>query len=320
MDISCFELKESGALETADAVEATARWRAGEGAFWVDLKRYKAVDLETWLDALDLQPFVKSLCLDIGKTTQMIALPDYAFLEVTVYADDELSRLANVGALCLENLLITVHPEPVYTIEKKRQWVGELELKDISTSDLLIVLLLIQAREADEAVHAIQNDVTALEERMERDPGSVELEEILDARSAVSKVINVSEEQDECFEVLAAAKTGALDFTNLGGAMKQLVATARSVNRRADRLEKRVTILRQRFEMAQQDTTNRSLAILTVISAIFLPLSLLTGIWGMNFDTMPELHLSFGYPMALGVIAVIGAVLSWFFYKRGWFD
>jgi magnesium transporter len=59
---------------------------------------------------------------------------------------------------------------------------------------------------------------------------------------------------------------------------------------------------------------------LTVISAVFLPLTLLAGIWGMNFMLMPELQLSFGYPLGLGLMALIAGGLTWLFYMRGWFD
>ena len=64
---------------------------------------------------------------------------------------------------------------------------------------------------------------------------------------------------------------------------------------------------------------NGRLQILTVISAVFLPLTLLAGIYGMNFDNMPELHAAFGYPAVLGAMAVIAAVMLLIFYWRGWF-
>jgi magnesium transporter len=180
--------------------------------------------------------------------------------------------------------------------------------------------LLIQAKEAATAARAVRAAVIAMDERMDKDPGSVSLDEILAAKEAVSRVIAVSEEQEECFEVLAGAETDALDFSNLHGSMQLLTAMTGSVNRHADRLEKQVVDLRQRYNMHQQDKTNHRLAVLTVISAVFLPLTLLAGIWGMNFMLMPELQLSFGYPLGLGLMALIAGGLTWLFYMRGWFD
>jgi magnesium transporter len=58
--------------------------------------------------------------------------------------------------------------------------------------------------------------------------------------------------------------------------------------------------------------------VLTIISTIFMPLSFVAGIYGMNFDYMPELHWMWGYPMVwLIFIAIAGAMLV-FFRRRHW--
>jgi len=68
---------------------------------------------------------------------------------------------------------------------------------------------------------------------------------------------------------------------------------------------------------------NEVMQVLTVISTIFIPLTFIAGIYGMNFDTaspynMPEVHWTFGYPVVMVVMAVIAAGLFWFFWRRGW--
>jgi len=44
----------------------------------------------------------------------------------------------------------------------------------------------------------------------------------------------------------------------------------------------------------------------------------LAGIWGMNFEQMPELKWAFGYPMALGAIALVSGALYWRFKRLEW--
>ena len=62
---------------------------------------------------------------------------------------------------------------------------------------------------------------------------------------------------------------------------------------------------------------NRVINVLTIISAIFLPLTLITGIYGMNFKFMPELNLQFGYFITLGLMLLISiGMLAFFKYKR----
>jgi magnesium transporter len=64
--------------------------------------------------------------------------------------------------------------------------------------------------------------------------------------------------------------------------------------------------------------TNEIMKVLTIFSAIMLPLTLIAGIYGMNFEHMPELKWVRGYPFALGImIAIALMMLGWFVY-RGW--
>jgi magnesium transporter len=85
------------------------------------------------------------------------------------------------------------------------------------------------------------------------------------------------------------------------------------------RLEKRSIYLRQQYESHQQDNINNRLAILTVLSAIFMPLTLNAGIYGMNFEYIPELQYENGYFIFLGFQASIAVVMLVFFYYQGWF-
>lgn len=70
--------------------------------------------------------------------------------------------------------------------------------------------------------------------------------------------------------------------------------------------------------------TNETMRVLTIIATIFIPLTFVAGVYGMNFQNpdspwaMPELGWYFGYPMALGVMIAIAAGLLWFFKRRGW--
>ncbi len=65
--------------------------------------------------------------------------------------------------------------------------------------------------------------------------------------------------------------------------------------------------------------TNEIMRLLTVLSAIFLPLTLIAGIYGMNFEHMPELHSRYGYFFTLaGMVLLAAILLGWFRWKK-WF-
>ena len=64
--------------------------------------------------------------------------------------------------------------------------------------------------------------------------------------------------------------------------------------------------------------TNDVMKTLAVLSAIILPLSLIAGIYGMNFENMPELHSKNGYFVTMIVMAIVAVVLLVYFWRRGW--
>lgn len=69
---------------------------------------------------------------------------------------------------------------------------------------------------------------------------------------------------------------------------------------------------------------NEVMKVLTIIATIFIPLTFVVGIYGMNFDpqaspwNMPELQWRYGYPVVMGSMAVIALLLVWYFRRKGW--
>jgi magnesium transporter len=64
---------------------------------------------------------------------------------------------------------------------------------------------------------------------------------------------------------------------------------------------------------------NEIMKVLTLFAAVFIPLTFVAGIYGMNFKYMPELEWRFGYAYALVLMAVLGGLLLLFFRKKKWF-
>ncbi|WP_144550294.1 magnesium/cobalt transporter CorA [Bacillus sp. X1(2014)] len=76
--------------------------------------------------------------------------------------------------------------------------------------------------------------------------------------------------------------------------------------------------MRENYMSIQSNRMNSIMMTLTVITTIFMPLTFIVGVYGMNFDHMPELHWKYGYFFTLAVMAIIVTVMILWFYKKGW--
>lgn len=72
------------------------------------------------------------------------------------------------------------------------------------------------------------------------------------------------------------------------------------------------------YYAVQGQNMNEIMKVLTVISAIFIPLTFIVGVYGMNFDNMPELHTRNGYFVVMGIMFLMAVMLVIVFWKRGW--
>jgi len=161
--------------------------------------------------------------------------------------------------------------------------------------------------------------VLDVQERMDRDPDGVEVDDIQKQSTAIRTLEGIVGERVVVFDRLRVLETPTLDLAGLGE-FRMALADALYLDRAIDRLEKHVTELRVRFATNQQDRTNHRLAVLTVLSTVFLPLTLMAGVWGMNFEFMPELGYRYAYPIALGAMVVIAIGSIAYLRSRGWFD
>jgi len=66
--------------------------------------------------------------------------------------------------------------------------------------------------------------------------------------------------------------------------------------------------------------SNEIMKVLTMISSIFVPLTFIAGVYGMNFTHMPELGFEWSYPIVLSAMVLTAVVMSIYFFRKGWFN
>jgi len=148
---------------------------------------------------------------------------------------------------------------------------------------------------------------------------------LLDARLALHQLDEVCEDQRASIQDwIEALKTWPDPQGEAAQRERELLQVrSRDVLEHIERVVRHVRRLEQNAETAvqmhfsaQSHRTNDIMRTLTALTAVFLPLNLLAGIFGMNFEFMPVLHLAYGFWWAMGSMVLIAAVLMGFFWRK----
>ncbi|MDD6762139.1 MAG: CorA family divalent cation transporter [Clostridiales bacterium] len=143
--------------------------------------------------------------------------------------------------------------------------------------------------------------------------------DMLRYRREIMTLNSYYQQMTEALQMMSENKNGLFNAED--------IRLLRVVANRADRLYDNTKMLReytvQLREMYQSQIDieqNKTMRILTVVTTIFMPLTLIAGWYGMNFEHMPELHSPYGYigVIAFSVLVVVGEII--FFKWKKWFD
>jgi magnesium transporter len=322
MIINSFQINDESRLTPLAPESAAEAYQRKDARIWLDLQDAGPDELEAWLDKLGVRGLSRRLCLEARDRSGFYPLKKEIFLVIPVLAGKEGEReMDYIAFLCRENLLFTLHlksifnPQEIATFLETDAW-----LPDRSIGGLVSAVMIDLSLDSLRHIGDLRSLILALEDRMDREPDTVEAEEILDMRAELLAHDTVVSSQLPCLKALSATDKPFFKLKDAQEYMNCVLANMRAAERNLDRLDARIGALRSGFQMHAQDRTNRKLGMLTILSAIFMPITLLAGIWGMNFEIMPELKYAFSYPMALGLMALIGSGMYLYFRRGGWFD
>jgi len=324
MIVNSFQIDEALQLKPLSLEELSEARTTADARIWIDLQGFEPSEFEDWLDKLEVKGLSRQLCLEARNRAGFYPLKNEILLIIPFLSRANASEQREVdylALLCRETLLLTAHRTSILTqqrraeIQESHEW-----LADRSISALVSAVMNDLSQECVDSTADLKRLILALEERMDRNPNTVEAEEILDIRSKLLDVGSVVGDQLPPLQSLSTTDKAFFKLADARDFMNCALANLKSAERSLDWLDRRIGDLRSGFQMNAQDKTNRRLNLLTVLSAIFTPITLLAGIWGMNFETMPELKFPFAYPIAVGLMVLIGAGMYQYFRREGWFD
>ncbi len=323
MKITYYRITEDAHLAATPAEAFLDSWKRGKGQYWIDISAYQPEELKGWLSKLKLSELAIKCCVEPTFTSRVVPLDDAVFFEFPVYAAPSVRnpKAQYISFLCLRNLVITTCADPCTKGPLPDEVLKvEMTLAKATTSALVGVLLAGESAGVAQLVDGLKAAVFERDERMDRDPDSVDADDIREQKRRLRVYDMIVSGQVESLEILHTVEA---PFLNLGDSETHFqfaAANASAASQAAARLDKAVADLSQRFDARQQAKTDHRLAVLTTLSAIFTPLTFLAGVYGMNFKNMPELRSRWGYPLLLGSMLLIGGGIFRYFKTHGWLD
>ena len=321
MRVSCFEIDDEGRLSAVEFEGAVERWRAGSGPFWIDLESSEPTDHARILADVGFGEEIAGELLRSGHGVRVLTLDEALFFEFPTRVLGDPSELMSASFVCFDRLLVTLRDT---RSEESTAFAGglvkRLAVRERSSSALACAVLVELSLDLRSRTSALRERTVAFSRQMDADPDAIDLQQILDLRREIIDLDAVADERSAVMDMLESCEHTAFDLKGFSDQLRVARSNTAATSRRVDRLDRRAGDLRLRYDGQQQEKMNRRLSRLTIISAIFLPLTLIAGIYGMNFDDMPELHQPLGYPLTLGAMGLVAIGMIWWFRVRGWMD
>ena len=291
------------------------------GEMWFDIEDAGQAELQQFLSHLNLHPVMLARCLDKANSTGVISFDEAVLLEFPAALNLENYGQSYLTILLKGKLLVTIRHNPIPILDEM-----VINLKAETTpeiSHLVQILYRVLDELTDQSVQAktsVRDRILYLAKTMTETPGGVQADDLTEVRWQVDKLISLIEDQLYCISGLNASDNEALQEPHRKAYIQDLVSEIEIAQRGIYRLEARVNGLSDTYQLEQSSHLEKRLRILTIVSAITLPFSLIAGLLGMNVGGLPGTQDPSGFIIVIVIMAAIGAGELWYFKAKGWFE
>lgn len=238
--------------------------------------------------------------------------------------DEDYPDIATVGFTIRDGRLFTIRERDLPAFRLYRMRSRRTKLINGNAYELLLDLFETKIEQLADVIENIYADLEKLSRvilngQNEQDKGNNRLNEAL---SDLTELEDASSKVRQCLMDTQRALGFLLRKTRLPN---NQLEQARDIMRDVESLQPHNESLFQKVNFLMQAAMgfinieqNRIMKVFSLVSVMFLPATLISSIYGMNFEFMPELGFKFGYPMALGLMAVVATSPYIYFKRKGW--
>ncbi|WP_258360913.1 magnesium/cobalt transporter CorA [Moorella sulfitireducens (nom. illeg.)] len=293
--------------------------RISEAYTWLDLVQPTPAELDLLTDLFHFHPLSVKDCRHPHYRPGIAQYDEYAFLTLRLVKPGQRSLTATLNVFLGPRFIVTVHQEELEFVTKLwHQYRRDPQLFQKGTDFILYSLLEPLSDTFFAFFDRTEGKIEYLEEEVFRRPNRQILNQVFTLRRQAIKLRKILGAQRDILNLLAYPEfklvkpENRVFFLDIYNEMLRLM----------DQVETFHDLASSTLEIYLSLTSNRLneiMKVLTVITTIMMPLTLIAGIYGMNFRYMPELEWRYGYFTVLGVMALLAAVMLFFFRRKGWF-
>lgn len=295
---------------------------------WVDLRGETPEEIEqakyVLLDIFNFHPLTVEDCIETRNQPKVEAFPSYIYFIIHAIRQGETAPTnfvtKELDGYLGENYVVTYHTQRFRSVKAVKTQIRASHFSCSRGAAYLLHQILDQivdqympiVDDFDEAINDLEDRVFDMKKT-----GVAILEEVMDLRRSVARLRRISARQ---LEVLYRISHG--EFPQIPDHILPFFRDVHDhLQRISDLGEGYRDLVSGLFEIhfaVVSNRTNDVMKTLAVLSAIMLPLSLIAGIYGMNFEHMPELKTPYGYFATLAFMALVAVLLLVYFWRRGW--
>jgi magnesium transporter len=290
---------------------------------WVDMDKPTEADDRVLLDVFNFHPLVVEDCRAERHHPKAEEFPDYVYFimhGVTAETDAERFITIELDFFLGRNHVVTYHHNEFRSINNVKQKVRSSPIVAQRGPAYLLYQILDQLvdfyapvlDDFDEQITKLEDTIFSL-----KNPDNSILEEIQNLKRSILRLRRISEKQ---LNILYRISHGEFKLID-----QQMLPFFRDIY---DHLV-RITDLSENYRdliggaldsylSVVSNRTNDIMKVLTIFSAIMLPLTFIAGLYGMNFDNLPELHYEYSYFIVLAVMVLVAVGMLMFFWRKGW--
>lgn len=313
-------IKAESGLRPVTQAEAVEFRHDTQGTLWIDLHVHDRKAAQAFLvESLDFHPLPVEDAVNPRERPKLEEYDNVLFLVGhAVLQKDDIEHYSPIGFFLGEHFLVSVHLEPVILIDDwLARWQKNTLRMDSSPAHLLHALLDGIVDDYFPVADALQETLDDIEETLFEGSEGIQVAEIIRLKrrllefrkhiTPMRDILNALLRRDQiCIPI--STLPYFQDVYDHTLRLTENVDTGRDLL--SGLLDAHLAIVSNRL--------NDIMRVLTIIATILMSAALIAGIYGMNFDYMPELHWRWGYAFALGLMAVTSVLALWVFRKKKW--